>query len=148
MPASLDEALDAARDQFGIDLPLIDLALSDPYKSGMAKAQSAIYYGTAPAMGFDCHHLAFRQENIDWQVWIQTGPQPLIRKFVITHKNEDGAPEFTGLIRSWDFLERPADSNFAFEPPRGAMKVEMRKGKELESQGTNQPPGTALVTPK
>ncbi len=127
MPGTLDETLDVAHDQFGIDLPLMDLALSDPYKSGMSKVQGARYYGIAPAMGFECHHLAFTQDNIDWQVWIQTGPQPLIRKFIITHKNEPGAPEFTALIRSWDFVSRIADADFVFEPPRGASKIEMRK---------------------
>ncbi|HTL18811.1 MAG TPA: DUF2092 domain-containing protein, partial [Patescibacteria group bacterium] len=86
MPPNLDDAIDAARDQFGIDLPMVDLAISDPFTNAMAKVRSARYFGLAPAMGFMCHHLAFTQENIDWQVWIQEGPQPLIRKFVITHK--------------------------------------------------------------
>src|SRR5207302_2710160 len=58
MPATLDAALDAAHDQCGIDLPLIDLALSDPYNNAMAKVQRATYFGLAPAMGFECHHLA------------------------------------------------------------------------------------------
>lgn len=145
MPASIDQALDAAHDEFGVDLPLIDLALSDPYKSGMAKVQSATLYGTAPVLGFECYHLAFRQENIDWQVWIQTGPQPLIRKFVINHKNEDGSPEFTAVIQQWDLTERIADSNFVFVPPRDAVKVEMRRDPVLQSQNTS---GTALITPK
>ena len=60
-------------------------------------------------LGVNCHHLAFTQENVDWQVWIQDGPQPFIRKFVITHKNEPGAPEFTALITHWDLTQRIAD---------------------------------------
>ncbi len=127
MPANLDATLDAAHDQFGIDLPLIDLVVSDPYKNALAHVESGRYLGLSSAMGFSCHHLAFSQQNIDWQVWIQDGPQPLIRKFVITHKLEPGAPEFTGLIRGWDFLDRISDSEFAFEPPKGAMKVQMLK---------------------
>src|ERR1700733_7219609 len=35
MPANLDDAVDAAHDQ-GIDLPLIDLAMSDPYANATA----------------------------------------------------------------------------------------------------------------
>ncbi len=127
MPPKLDGALDAAHDDFGIDLPLIDLAVSDPYANAMARVQTAKYFGVAPAMGFNCHHLAFTQENVDWQVWIEDGPQPLIRKFVITHKNEPGAPEFTALIRSWNLSERIADSDFVFALPRGALKIQMRK---------------------
>lgn len=41
MPGTLDEALDAAHDQFGIDLPMIDLAISDPYKNAMARVVSS-----------------------------------------------------------------------------------------------------------
>ncbi len=135
MPPKLDAALDAAHDEFGIDLPLIDLAVSDPYANAMARVQTAKYFGVAPAMGFSCHHLAFTQGNVDWQVWIEDGPQPLIRKFVITHKNEPGAPEFTALIRSWNLSERISGSDFVFEPPRGALKIPMRKDLPQTEEG-------------
>ncbi len=78
MPGTLDAALDKAHDQFGVDLPLIDLAVSDPYANAMARVQTGRYFGVASAMGFKCHHLAFTQDNVDWQVWIEDGPQPLI----------------------------------------------------------------------
>jgi hypothetical protein len=126
MPATLDKTVDAAHDQFGIDLPLIDLALSDPYQSAVAKVQDSRYFGLATVLGVTCHHLAFTQDNVDWQVWIEDGPQPLIRKFVITHKNDPGAPEFTALITQWNLTDRIADSDFVFEPPKGASKIEMR----------------------
>jgi hypothetical protein len=128
MPGVLDDALDKAHEQFGIDLPLIDLAVSDPYKNVTARMLKGSYYGRSPVLGFTCHHLAFTQQNIDWQVWIQDGPQPLFRKFVITHKNEEGAPEFTALITRWDLTERISDSDFLFEPPHGARKIETRPG--------------------
>src|SRR5215469_13089404 len=35
MPATLDDALDDAHDQFGVDLPMMDLAISDPFKNAM-----------------------------------------------------------------------------------------------------------------
>ncbi len=127
VPGNLDSALDAAREQFGVDLPLIDLAVGDPFKNATAKVRKGIYLGLSPALGYTCHHLAFVQDNIDWQVWIQDGPQPLIRKFVITQKNEPGAPEFTALITKWDLTDRIADSDFVFEPPTGARKVPMQK---------------------
>jgi hypothetical protein len=125
MPGDLDAMIDNATEQFGIDLPLIDLAVSDPYKNAIAKVQKGTYYGLAPVLGVNCHHLAFTQTNVDWQIWIEDGPQPLIRKFVITHKNEDGAPEFTGLITKWDLTQRISDSNFVFAPPRDAVKIQM-----------------------
>jgi hypothetical protein len=126
MPATIDKASDAARDQFGIDLPLIDFALADPYENITEKIQTGTYYGLATVLGVPCHHLAFTQENVDWQLWVEDGPQPLIRKFVITEKNEPGAPEFTALITSWDMSDRIAGSTFVFEKPGGAVKIDMR----------------------
>lgn len=149
MPSTIDGALDAAHGDFGIDLPLIDLAVSDPYKNATARVQKATYFGLASAMGYNCHHLAFTQDNVDWQIWIQDGPQPLIRKFIITHKNEPGAPEFTALIRQWNMTERIADSDFVFEPPRGSMKVQMRR-ETIESTPapTGRDQAAPLTTPK
>jgi hypothetical protein len=127
MPSTLDAAIDSARDDYGIDLPLIDMAVSDPYKNAMAKVESARYYGISLVLGVPCHHLAFTQENVDWQIWIEEGPQPLIRKFVITHKNDPGQPDFSAFITDWDMTDRIADSDFVFTPPTGASKIEMRK---------------------
>ncbi|MGH7977539.1 MAG: DUF2092 domain-containing protein [Limisphaerales bacterium] len=126
MPSALDDAVDTARDKYGIDLPLIDLAVSDPYKDATAKVQTGRYYGISPVLGVPCHHLAFTQENVDWQIWIEKGPQPLIRKFVITYKNEPDAPEFAAFITHWNMTDRIADSDFIFTPPKGASKIEMR----------------------
>ena len=145
MPGNLDAMIDKAHDDMGVDLPLIDLAVSDPYKNAMAKVVGAAYYGLSPVLGVDCHHLAFTQDNVDWQIWIQDGPQPLIRKFVITHKNEPGSPEFTALIMTWNLTERIADSDFVFEPPRGATQIEMRP---VQSQTSAAEPGKALGSPK
>jgi hypothetical protein len=134
-PGNIDSMLDAAHDRFGIDLPLADLALSNPYENAVAQVSSGRYLGHSTAMGFACHHLAFVQENIDWQVWIDEGPRPLIRKFVITHKDQPGAPEFTGLIRGWNLLDRISDIAFEFEPPAGAMKVELLPDRPNSSLG-------------
>ena len=141
MPPSLDAALDTIHDEYGIDLPLMDLALSDPYTNAIAKVRKGMYFGLSAAMGFSCHHLAFVQDNIDWQVWIQDGPQPLIRKFVITQKNEPGQPEFTALITQWDMSDRISNAAFAFEAPEGALKIPMRKDvpqQQAAATGTQQ----------
>ena len=147
MPDSLDAALDQAQEQLGIDLPLVDLAISDPYKNATAKVLKGTYYGLSPVLGVNCHHLAFTQENVDWQVWIQDGPQPFIRKFVITHKQEAGAPAFTALITQWDLTERISDSDFVFEPPLGAVKIEMRRDQASSGEGEHESP-SRLTSPK
>jgi hypothetical protein len=140
MPENLDAALDAAHDQFGVDLPLMDLAVSDPYKNATARVERGRYFGVAMVLGVPCHHLAFTQENIDWQLWVEEGPRPLIRKFVITHKNEEGAPEFTAVITQWNLSDRISESDFVFTPPPGASKIEMRPDSNASA---SPPPSTA-----
>jgi hypothetical protein len=58
----------------------------------------------------------------------------LIRKFVITHKNDPGQPEFTAFITHWDMTDRIADSDFVFAPPVGASKIEMRKNESNDTK--------------
>lgn len=147
MPGTLDAAIDKAHDDLGIDLPLSDLAVSDPYKSATAKVLKGTYYGLSPVLGVLCHHLAFTQDNVDWQIWIQDGPQPFIRKFVITHKNEEGQPEFTALITRWDMTDRISDSDFRFEPPQDAAKIEMR-GDHPQRGAANPEKTSPLTSPK
>jgi hypothetical protein len=142
MPPNLDAALDAAHDQFGIDVPLVDLAISDPYRNAVSRVQSGRYFGISTALGFQCHHLAFTQDNVDWQLWVEDGPEPLIRKLVINHKNDPGSPEFTALITNWDFTGRISPTNFAFEPPPGASELQMRPLTNSSSVSNNQVTGT------
>lgn len=143
MPATLDAMAGAAHD-LGIDLPLIDLAMSDPYRDATARVEQGRYYGISPVLGVSCYHLAFTQENVDWQVWIEDGPQPLIRKFIITYKNEPGAPEFTALITRWDVTDRIADSDFVFQRPMGATLIEMQP----DEDGGNTDSATATPNEK
>ena len=67
---------------------------------------------------------------------------PLIRKFVITHKNEPEAPEFTALVREWDMTDRIAEADFTFEPPDGALKVRMLNQGGVAGTGIPQPTGS------
>ncbi len=39
--------------------------------------------------GIECHHLAFRAEKVDWQVWVQAGDTPLPMKYLIISKMGD-----------------------------------------------------------
>jgi hypothetical protein len=129
-PGSIDEAMDAASDKFGIAMPLEDFVTSDPYKDLLQKVSSGTDIGPVTVMGQPCEHLAFSQENIDWQVWIEKGPRPVPRKFVITYKDEPDSPEFTAIFSNWDFTTQLPDFIFKFEPPPGASKIEVREMRE------------------
>jgi hypothetical protein len=122
-PATLDEALDVACEQFGITMPLEDLIVSDPYQNAVRKAVSGTDIGPVTVLGVPCEHLVFSQGMVDWQIWIETGAKPVPRKIVITYKDEEGTPEYTAIFSDWDFETKLPDFLFDFEPPSGAAKI-------------------------
>ena len=71
-----------------------------------------------------CDHYAFRQGNLDWQVWVTTGARTLPRKIVITNRSDEARPQSVSLI-TWNLNPTFKDSSFTFVPPKGATKAEI-----------------------
>jgi hypothetical protein len=70
-----------------------------------------------------CRHLGFRQESVDWQIWIDDSTN-LPRKLVITYKEQPGHPEFTAFFNKWNLSADAPDSAFAFKPPADAKRAD------------------------
>ena len=70
-PPTIAKLNDDLTHKYGIDLPLADLFRWGADDSGIAKIKSAMDVGPATVDGVTCEQYAFRQENIDWQLWIQ-----------------------------------------------------------------------------
>lgn len=101
----------------------------------MSLAAAGVHAQTAPAstpqasdrrcLGNDlCDHYAFRQGNIDWQLWITTGAKPLPRKIVITNRSDEARPQSVSVIR-WDLKPGFTDAAFRFTQPKDASKIEI-----------------------
>ena len=87
-PATIHELLDVAEDRYDIDLPFRDLFSWGTDKADVAAIQSAIYIGPTKIDGVPYDHYAFRNVDVDWQIWIQQGEKPLPGKLVITTMDE------------------------------------------------------------
>jgi hypothetical protein len=131
IPASsdIDTLINNLQDQYDLTLPMGDLISTDTFTNILdkvaSKASSISYIGTGAIDGVACHHLAFSQKNLDWQIWIRVEAPPLPCKFVITYKNEPGSPQYTAVLSNWDFSTRsPDDAKFTFTPPANAVKIE------------------------
>jgi len=125
MPPTIDAAIDAVFERTGIVIPLMDFLYDDPYGRLMETVQRGVYLGIHQAAGVACHHLAFEQETIDWQLWIDAGDVPLPRTLVIAYKTEGGVPQYTVVIREWELGPALPDELFRFEPPAGAELLEL-----------------------
>ena len=121
-PGSVDQLIEALRGK-GLALPGADLLLGDVFKTLTDDLIEAKHIGLGVINGVECEHLAFRQKETDWQLWVQTGDKPVPCKMVITSKSVGGSPEYTLVIKDWK-ADAPADATaFAFKPPEGATKA-------------------------
>jgi hypothetical protein len=125
VPPTVDGALDWVFDQTGTVIPLADFLYVDVYDRMMNQVQRGVYLGIHEAAGVPCHHLSFEQATIDWQLWIDAGPDPLPRKLVIAYKTEDEVPQYSVTIRKWNVKADLPDALFRFVPPSGAKRVEI-----------------------
>jgi len=122
-PGTVDQLVDKIRD-LNLEIPGADLLLGRVYDALTADVVDAKHIGQGVIDGVECEHLAFRNPEVDWQVWVQTGPRPIPRKYVITSKHAAGAPQYTVRIKEWK-TDVPADADqFVFKPPADAKKVE------------------------
>jgi hypothetical protein len=120
-PGSVDQLIDLLRDKHGVTAPGADLLLSNAFDVMMADVIDSAHIGKGVVDGVECEHLAFRNVDTDWQIWIEAGARPIPRKYVITNKAVAAAPQYTLRIKEWR-TEVPADA-FAFTPAQGAKKV-------------------------
>jgi hypothetical protein len=83
----------------------------------MAEVTEGTYLGLADVDGVSCHHLVFRQSDVDWQIWIEDTAWHLPRKFLITYKNLQGWPQYTARFSEWNRRIPLPEAIFAFQPP-------------------------------
>ena len=125
-PGTIDQLVDLLRNQYSLELPGADLLLSDPYEVLMPDVIDAKHIGRGVIDGVECEHIAFRNQDIDWQLWVEVGDHPIPHKYVITSKATAAAPQYTLLIKDWKTdVEAGADA-FAFQVPDGAKKVDFK----------------------
>lgn len=123
-PGSLDQLVEQLRNKYSVALPGADLLVSNPFEVLSADVLRGVHVGRGVVDGFECEHLAFRNDDTDWQLWVQVGDAPIPRKYVITSKTEAGAPQYTLVIRDWKTDAQPSADAFAFKAPEGAKKLD------------------------
>jgi hypothetical protein len=131
-PATTAELVDKVYNDYGIEIPLVDLFKWGTDDSAIKKITSAIDLGPSTVQGITCEHYAFRQEGLDWQIWIQLGEYPLPRKFVIRTLTDDAKPQHTSNL-VWNLAPSYNEAAFAFDPPPGALRIAL---KDINSAGT------------
>ena len=124
-PPTTRELVDKVDSEYGIEIPLADLFKWGTDESTVKKITSAIDVGPSSVQGITCEHYAFRQEGIDWQIWIQLGDFPLPKKFVIRTLTDDARPQHTSTL-TWNLAPSYNEAAFTFDPPPGVERIPLR----------------------
>ena len=114
-PSTIRELLDDIEIQYDIEFPLVDLFRWGENPEATAAIQEAMRVGTSKIGGQLADHYAFRQDGIDWQIWIAQGPAPLPLRYVIVTTDEPGEPQYMANL-TWDTQAKPDEAVFVFAP--------------------------------
>jgi len=123
VPGTVDHLVDELRDKCNRPVPAADLLMSNPYKELMPLVVDTKDLGSGVIRGVECDHLAFRTEEVDWQIWIAQGARPYPCRYVITSKKVAGSPQYTIDVRSWKTGAEVAADKFSLQIPAGAKKI-------------------------
>jgi hypothetical protein len=125
-PPAIRDMLEVAEQRYGIEFPLADLFFWGTDKAHPEAITAAIAVGPSRVGGAECDHYAFRQADVDWQIWIEKGGTPLPRKLVITTTEEEGQPQYVAVF-DWHLAPPLPDDLFTFVPPADAHRIVIRE---------------------
>ena len=125
-PGTNREVLDAIYNKFGISLPLEDLfRWGDGSNAARLEAlRSAYKVGATTIDGVKTDHFAFREDDVDWEVWIDQGSAPLPRKLVIVNRLDPAKPTFIARLQ-WKVNPTFSDADFAFVPDADDKRIQL-----------------------
>jgi hypothetical protein len=128
-PATIAETVEFAEERYNVLLPLSDLFYWGTPEADTSDITSAQHIGFARIGDDVCDQYAFRQGEIDWQIWIQRGDRALPRKVVITSREIDGQPQFSSEL-TWTLNPRFDPAVFRFAPDAEARRIQIASTEE------------------
>ena len=117
------ETLAWAAQTFGIEVPLADLFDWGTPQASEASIREAFRVGTARIGGVECVHWAFREDEIDWEIWIRTSGTPLPLKLSIVNTADAALPRYEAVLAWTESAEFP-DDLFIHTPTDDVRRIE------------------------
>ena len=97
--------------------------MTNSYDELMQDVYDSKDLGSGVINGVECDTLAFRKNDVDWQIWIAQGDRPYPCQFVITSKLESADPQYTIQFGDWKFGNDVAADDFSFKNSSNAKQV-------------------------
>jgi hypothetical protein len=130
IPGTVEHLTDELRDKYQRPLPAADLLAANVFDEMMPDVKDVKDLGSGVIRGVECDHIAFRTDDVDWQIWIAHGDRPYPVRLTFTSKKVAGAPQYQVDVSNFKTGEQVAAADFDFVPPEGAKQV---KPSELRS---------------
>ena len=132
MKTSIDGLVERLDEKYGFTPPLAEFVVSNPYGELRNQAAKVSYLGEATfrsgflgLQGVTCHRLGLSGRIADAELWVGVKDH-LPRKLNATFKDRPGQPKLKVEFTRWNLAAKLAPSDFAFTPPAGGMKIEMK----------------------
>lgn len=125
-PRTVGETLAYLEEEYDFQVPLSDMFAWGADEEDAEKITSAITVGQSRVGHRVCDHYAFRQEDFDWQIWIESGGRPLPCKVNIVDLSDGDRPQYTAIFFWALDVEHPT-AIFDFSPPFDAARIEILK---------------------
>lgn len=124
VPGTIDNLIDELRNKYNKPVPGADLLMTNVYEELMRDVVEVKDLGSGVIGGIECDHLAFRDKDVDWQIWIAQGKSPYPCKYVITSNQADQAPQYSVQISDWKTGPEVAAEDFSFKNSTDAKQVD------------------------
>ena len=122
-PGGIGPAFQYLSEEFDVPMPLREFLAGDSVEILTDGIEAAAYVEESVIADQRYDHLAFRNDQVDFQVWIAQGDAPLPKRVVISYRHARGQPQFWAQFQDWDLSPKVSDSLFDFAPPEGAEEI-------------------------
>jgi len=126
IPGTVDHLVDELKDKYGLPLPAADLLMTNAYDELMQGVYDSKDLGSGVINGAECDSLAFRKDDVDFQIWVAQGEQAYPCRLVITSTQVGGGPEYSVEVRDWKTGDAVAVDDFGFKQPAEAAKIDVK----------------------
>ena len=116
-----------ASDRLDLVIPFADLFEFGVNPELTSRITSGFLVGTEAVDDQTCTHYAFRQPDVDWEIWIREGDQPLPCMYRITDLRDPARPDYTGAA-DWDLNAGDHRRNLHLRRARGRRPHSRRNG--------------------
>lgn len=121
--SSLGELVDQAATRYGIEMPLADMFLWGTDKAPKTAIRNALHIGGGTVDGEPVEQYAFKQDAVDWQVWISKATS-LPKKLIINSLDDPAQPQYRARL-TWDTRTPVPATAFQFSPPADAARIKL-----------------------